>query len=30
MAKTLDDIRKMIKENDIKFVDFKLTDMDGR
>ena len=30
MAKTLDDIRQMIKENDIKFVDFKLTDMDGR
>ena len=30
MAKTLDDVRQMIKDNDIKFVDFKLTDMDGR
>ncbi len=30
MAKTLDDIRKMILENDIKIVDFKLTDVDGR
>ena len=30
MAKTLEDIRKMILENDIKIVDFKLTDVDGR
>ena len=30
MAKTLQDILDLIKENDIKFVDFKLTDIDGR
>ena len=30
MAKTLQDILLMIKENDIKIVDFKLTDIDGR
>ena len=30
MAKTLDDIRALIKEEDIKFIDFKLTDITGR
>ncbi len=30
MAKTLNDILSMIRENDIKIVDFKLTDLDGR
>ena len=30
MAKTLDDILRMIRENNIKIVDFKLTDLDGR
>ena len=30
MAKTLKDIQKMIKDNGIKMVDFKLTDIDGR
>ncbi|MBE5872661.1 MAG: type I glutamate--ammonia ligase [Lachnospiraceae bacterium] len=30
MSKTLQDIQTMIKENDIQFVDFKLTDIDGR
>lgn len=30
MAKTLQDIQKMIKDNDVRIVDFKLTDIDGR
>ncbi len=30
MGVTLKDIQKLIKENDIKIVDFKLTDIDGR
>ena len=30
MAKTLKDIQKMIEENGIQMVDFKLTDIDGR
>ncbi len=30
MAKTLKDIQKLIAEEDIAFVDFKLTDIDGR
>ena len=30
MAKTLQDIQNFIRENDIKIVDFKLTDIDGR
>ena len=30
MEKTLQDIRNFIEENDIKIVDFKLTDIDGR
>ena len=30
MHRTLEDIKKIIKDNDIKFVDFKLTDIDGR
>ncbi len=30
MAKTLQDILQFIKENDIRIVDFKLTDIDGR
>ena len=30
MARTLGDILALIKENDIKMVDFKLTDIDGR
>ena len=30
MAKTLQDVLTMIKENDIRIVDFKLTDIDGR
>ncbi|MCR5134305.1 MAG: type I glutamate--ammonia ligase [Clostridiales bacterium] len=30
MAKTLKDIQKLIKENGIQMVDFKLTDIDGR
>lgn len=30
MAKTLEDIKKMIEENGIQMIDFKLTDVDGR
>ena len=30
MAKTLKDIQKLISDMDIKMVDFKLTDIDGR
>lgn len=30
MSRTLEDIYKMIEENDIRFVDFKLTDIDGK
>ncbi len=30
MAKTLQEIQKLIKEQDIRMVDFKLTDIDGR
>ncbi len=30
MARTLEDVRRMIEENDVKIVDFKLTDIDGR
>ena len=30
MAKTLQDIQKLIQENNIRMVDFKLTDIDGR
>ena len=30
MAKSLNDVLKMCKDNDIKMIDFKLTDIDGR
>ncbi len=30
MAKSLKDIQKLIKDEGIKMVDFKLTDIDGR
>ena len=30
MAKTLADVRALIEENDIRFIDFKMTDIDGR
>ena len=30
MAKTLQDVLAMCKENNIKMVDFKMTDIDGR
>ena len=30
MARTLQDILKLCKENDIRIVDFKMTDIDGR
>ncbi|MCR5474134.1 MAG: glutamine synthetase [Lachnospiraceae bacterium] len=30
MAKTLKEIQKIIEENGIEMVDFKLTDIDGR
>ena len=30
MARTLKDIRKLIEDEGIKMVDFKLTDIDGR
>ncbi|MBR1523426.1 MAG: glutamine synthetase, partial [Lachnospiraceae bacterium] len=30
MAKTLSDIKALIKEQDIQFIDFKLTDITGR
>ena len=30
MAKSLEDVKKMCRDNDIQMVDFKLTDIDGR
>ena len=30
MAKTLADVRALIEENDVRFIDFKMTDIDGR